>query len=307
MSSIDSTSESGGRPPSDSPRSIEPRDATIRTPISPAACTSASQQPGPAAREDVVVVEHRRAAGQRQLGEAGAGGRVLGLGVDPRPHRVELDEPLEQRRLLRPGARQRLVQVVMGVDEPRRDDRAGRGRRPLSAAGGAPSSDRLDEPVAHEQPAVGEARRRSRPSCRSRRFAGAASSPLRPYPARPCHVAPRLHIVESRAFHGIGEELHEGAEVRAGRADRVPGTRGCDARRTRGGEAGQEVGRAVQGGLDLSGPVQRRRLVAGARRRPAVRAEGARRARSRRRTRTRPSRTRRSRRSSPVSSGTATR
>ena len=62
MSSIDSTSESGGRPPCDSPRSIEPREATIRTPISPAACTSASQRPGPAAREDVVVVEHRRAA-----------------------------------------------------------------------------------------------------------------------------------------------------------------------------------------------------------------------------------------------------
>ena len=45
MSSSCSTRESGGRPPSDSPRSIEPRDATIRTPSSPAARISASISP----------------------------------------------------------------------------------------------------------------------------------------------------------------------------------------------------------------------------------------------------------------------
>ena len=38
---------------------------------------------GPAAREHVVVVEDGRAAGERELGEPGASGRVLGLGVDP--------------------------------------------------------------------------------------------------------------------------------------------------------------------------------------------------------------------------------
>ena len=44
-----------------------------------------------AAREDVVVVEDGRAAGEHQLGDAGARGGVLGLRVDPRPRRVELD------------------------------------------------------------------------------------------------------------------------------------------------------------------------------------------------------------------------
>ena len=57
-------------------------------------------EPLAAAREDVVVVEDGAAAGEQQLGEAGAGGGVLGLGVDARPGGVELDEPLEERRLL---------------------------------------------------------------------------------------------------------------------------------------------------------------------------------------------------------------
>ena len=43
--SMSSTSSSGGRPPSETPRSIDPRDATIRTPSSRAACTSASTSP----------------------------------------------------------------------------------------------------------------------------------------------------------------------------------------------------------------------------------------------------------------------
>ena len=44
-------------------------------------------QPLAALREHVVVVEHGRAARQRELGEAGARRGVLRLGVDPRPHR----------------------------------------------------------------------------------------------------------------------------------------------------------------------------------------------------------------------------
>ena len=81
-------------------------------------------EPGTAAREHVVVVEDGRAPGERELCEPGARRRVLGLGVDARPHRVELAEPGEEVGLLRPSARQRLVQVVVRVDEPRRDDRA---------------------------------------------------------------------------------------------------------------------------------------------------------------------------------------
>ena len=103
--SSSSTSSSGGRPPSDSPRSIEPREATIRTPISRAACTSASISPSRPLREHVVVVEDGRAARERELGEAGARGGVLGLGVDPRPDGIQLAQPREEVGLLRPGAR----------------------------------------------------------------------------------------------------------------------------------------------------------------------------------------------------------
>ena len=75
-------------------------------------------------REDVVVVEDRRAPAERQLGKPGAGGRILRLGVDAAPERVERLQPREEVGLLRPGTCQRLVQVVVRVDEPRRDERA---------------------------------------------------------------------------------------------------------------------------------------------------------------------------------------
>ena len=80
---------------------------------------------GAAAREDVVVVEHRRASRQCQLGEARARRGVLRLRVDRRPHRVQLAQPREQVGLLRACPRERLVQVVVRVDEPGRDDGAG--------------------------------------------------------------------------------------------------------------------------------------------------------------------------------------
>ncbi len=98
---------------------MEPREATRRTPTSFAAWISASTSPVRPAREDVVVVEDRCRAGERKLGEPGAGGGVLGLGVDPRPHGVERRQPVEEVGLLRPRARQVLVQVVVGVDEAR--------------------------------------------------------------------------------------------------------------------------------------------------------------------------------------------
>ena len=88
-----------------------------------------------------MVVEDRRATRERQLGEPRAGGCVLGLGVDPRPHRVERLQPREQVGLLRPRARERLVQVVMRVHEAGRDERTRKvdplvGLRLGAAAGG---------------------------------------------------------------------------------------------------------------------------------------------------------------------------
>ena len=53
-------------------------------------------EPGAAAREDVVMVEDGRAAREHQLGDPGARGRVLGLRVDPRPGRVELDAAIRR-------------------------------------------------------------------------------------------------------------------------------------------------------------------------------------------------------------------
>jgi hypothetical protein len=75
-------------------------------------------QPVAPARKDVVVVEDRRAAGERELGDPGPRGGVLGLGVDSRPHWVELAEPAEEVRLLRTRARERLAKVVVRVHEP---------------------------------------------------------------------------------------------------------------------------------------------------------------------------------------------
>ena len=78
-----------------------------------------------ARREEVVVIEHRRAAGERELGETDSRRCVLGFLVDRRPDRVERLEPAEEVLVLCACAREVLPEVVMGVDEPGRDDGAG--------------------------------------------------------------------------------------------------------------------------------------------------------------------------------------
>ena len=104
------------------------------------------------AREDVVVVENGRAAGERELGEAGACGGIDGFLVDARPHRVELAQPFEQRRLLRASARERLVQVVVRVHEAGRDDGAAEVDA-LLRLGRWGAADVLDAAVGDEDPA----------------------------------------------------------------------------------------------------------------------------------------------------------
>ena len=125
----------------------------MRTPSSRAAWISASTRPARPGGKDVVVVEDGRAAGEHELRQAGAGGRVLGLRVDARPERVQRLQPREEVSLLRPRARQRLVEVVVRVDEPGRDERAaevlevlGNGRRAVA--------DLDDEPVLDQDPCV---------------------------------------------------------------------------------------------------------------------------------------------------------
>ena len=77
---------------------------------------------------------------------ARAAARSIAL-VDPRPRRVQLDEPLEQRRLLREPARRPLVEVVVAVDQPGRGE-AARARRCRVAVAGAPAGPDRDDPVA---------------------------------------------------------------------------------------------------------------------------------------------------------------
>ena len=103
-----------------------------------------------AAREDVVVVEDGRAAGERELGKPGPRRGVEHLLVDPGPDRVERAKPGEEIRVLGPGPRQGLVEVVVGVDEPRCED------RPVEIVGGAgrlPPAELGDQAVLDPKPA----------------------------------------------------------------------------------------------------------------------------------------------------------
>ena len=135
-----------------------------------------------AAREDVVVIEDGRAAGERELREACACGGVLGLGIDPRPDRVELAQPGEEVGFLGPGAGEGLVEVVVSVDEAGCDDRTVQvdaGCR-LGLDTGADPGDRgavYEEPAAlvlgagvvhRDDDAVRVERRHAEPGCDSR-------------------------------------------------------------------------------------------------------------------------------------------
>jgi hypothetical protein len=111
----------GGQPPARTPEvhrtaaRMEPEPDTPR-------CLHLDLQEIPrAAGEDVVVVGRGGAAGEGEGSAPGAGGGVLGLLVDERPHRVELDEPLEEGRLLGEAAGRPAVEVVMAVHEAQRD------------------------------------------------------------------------------------------------------------------------------------------------------------------------------------------
>jgi hypothetical protein len=79
------------------------------------------QVPG-AAREDVVVVHGRGAAGQGEPGEVRGRGGVQLVGAEPGPDRVERGQPAEEGVVRGVAAGDPLVEVVMGVDEPGRDE-----------------------------------------------------------------------------------------------------------------------------------------------------------------------------------------
>ena len=125
-----STRLSGGSPPALSPTLIAPRVGWKRMPIVRAASIVSSSRD--AVREEVEVVRAHRAAGERQLGEPELRRDEHVLGLIARPDRIERLQPAEEQRVLpgrhRPG--QRLVEVVVGVDEPRRHHAAAARRSP---------------------------------------------------------------------------------------------------------------------------------------------------------------------------------
>ena len=110
-----------------------------------------------AAREEVEVVRRRGAAGEQKLAEPDARRGGDSLLVDPTPDLVEASQPQEERRLLHPGhvARERLREVVVGVDEPGQHDLAASVQASEDVHGGRLArAHRLDALVLDEHPAV---------------------------------------------------------------------------------------------------------------------------------------------------------
>jgi hypothetical protein len=110
-----------------------------------------------AIREQVEVVARGRAAGEQQFDHRRLRRDEGHLGRQPRPDRVERLQPVEQGGVLRRAhdAGERLVEVVMGVDEAGHEHLAARidhlvGRSRQVGAG----ADRLDHAVAHEHAAA---------------------------------------------------------------------------------------------------------------------------------------------------------
>ncbi len=131
-----------------------------------------------AAGHQVVVVGRGRAPGERELGEPHQRRRPDVLHVEPPPDRVELDEPAEQVAPDAPPARHPLVQVVVGVHEPRGDQVAVAPDRLVPRLLGH-RPDRLDPAVADGDVARPPRASEDRPHGGERRRSG------------PCHDADR--------------------------------------------------------------------------------------------------------------------
>ena len=113
------------------------------------------EQSDDALGEDVVVVGRGRAAAERQLGEADLGGGTLPVRVNGGPDGIELAEPVKQPRLLGTDPGQRLVEVVVRVDQPgQRDQPAAVDHLGLLTNRWASLADPADHPAIDQHGAV---------------------------------------------------------------------------------------------------------------------------------------------------------
>ena len=106
-----------------------------------------------AVRPEIGMVARRRAAREQQL-RARYGGRAAQRGRrEPGPDRIERDQPIEQLDVLGAGnrARQRLIEVMMSIDQAGNDDTATRIDDAIGVARHfGCRAERLDRTVTHE-------------------------------------------------------------------------------------------------------------------------------------------------------------
>ena len=78
-------------------------------------------------RENIQVIAGSRTAGQHQFGGGEFGADIYALGAQPGPNGIQRHQPIKQFVILaaRHGARQRLVHVMMRIDQPRQHHVAG--------------------------------------------------------------------------------------------------------------------------------------------------------------------------------------
>ena len=85
-----------------------------------------NQFPADALRKNVMMIRRRRAAGQHQFRHADERAEPNRLFIQPRPNRVQAGQPCEQPGIhdRRIGSGQRLIQMMMRVDQSRQNDLA---------------------------------------------------------------------------------------------------------------------------------------------------------------------------------------
>ena len=104
-----------------------------------------------------MMIGCRGAAGQQQFGERNFTGQRQFFGCQPRPHRVERLQPGKQRLVDHrgPGTGEGLIEMVMGVDQPRQQHMLARIKDVIARAGGVlPDTEQFNDALAFEHQAA---------------------------------------------------------------------------------------------------------------------------------------------------------